>query len=556
MTTALRALDALHAAVGAARVLGLDVVRAESVRAEASARLRIAPDAYVAALVGGTGVGKSSLLNALAGQPVSTAGPRRPTTGRTVAWVPAGDEVTSRELRPLLEHLDVGTVVEHGGDLANVVILDLPDIDSLEPSHRAAVEAVLPKVDVVVWVTDPEKYADAVFHDTFLRDWMSRLDRQIVILNKADRLPPDAARSVVADLGSVLRRELPALQRHAPEIILTRAVAGAEEVGELRRWFGEAVDAKAVIVDRLVAGARTAIADLAGLAGVTATESRTGDERELPRPIIAPRQRERAIDAASNEVLRVVDLRGVERQAVASTRAQARRRGTGPIGLVTTAIYRATGRNRAAADPAGYLRAWRRRGGFAKAAEMVRSVITAALPAVPVALRSQYAATGRAGELEDRIGTSVDAVISRQRELEPPSSRFWPVFGLLQSANTLLLVAAAVWIVVWILARPEVASYDVPIPGPVPAPLALLTLGLVLGFVLARALSLHAGWLGRRWARRTTGAIRSAVHETVAIEAFASIDRLETARADLAKAWHEGGSMPPTAPEPTPRART
>ena len=39
-------------------------------------------------------------------------------------------------------------------------------------------EQLLPRVDAVIWVTDPEKYADAVLHDDFLRAWMVRLDSQ------------------------------------------------------------------------------------------------------------------------------------------------------------------------------------------------------------------------------------------------------------------------------------------------------------------------------------------------------------------------------------------
>ena len=46
----------------------------------------VRPDAYVLALVGGTGVGKSSIVNALAGETVTPAGVRRPTTSRAVAW--------------------------------------------------------------------------------------------------------------------------------------------------------------------------------------------------------------------------------------------------------------------------------------------------------------------------------------------------------------------------------------------------------------------------------------------------------------------------------------
>ena len=53
--------------------------------------------------------------------------------------------------------------------LANVAVLDLPDMDSVERTHRERVEELLPRVDAVAWVTDPEKYHDAVLHDDFLR---------------------------------------------------------------------------------------------------------------------------------------------------------------------------------------------------------------------------------------------------------------------------------------------------------------------------------------------------------------------------------------------------
>ena len=528
MTTALQALDALTAGIAAARVLELDVTRADAIRAEAAERLGIAPDAYVLALVGGTGVGKSSIINALAGETVSQAGVRRPTTSRAVAWVP-GASATDPSEAPLLQRFDADVVRGTGpSELGNVVVLDLPDIDSLEPANRAAVEAVLPKVDVVAWVTDPEKYADAVFHDTFLRNWLPRLDRQILLLNKADRLTPEAARSVEADLAAVLRREVPSLERRTPEVIATRATDGAEGVAELRRWLAEAVDAKAIVADRLVAGAAAALADLAGRAGVAAGPA---------GPLLSEGERGRVVDAAVTEVLRVVDLPGVERQAVAATRASARRRGTGPIGLVTTAIYRATGRNRASADPRGYLGGWRRRGSLARAGEVVRSAVNGVLPSVAPDLRAQYAAAARAGDLEQRIGASVDRVIARQPAFDPPTSRLWPVLALLQTANTVLLVLAAAWIVIWIIARPEVASYNLPILGPMPAPLVLLAIGVILGYVLARLLALHAGWLGRRWARRVSAAIKAAVAETVAADAFAGLARIEDARANLAGAW-------------------
>jgi hypothetical protein len=411
-----------------------------------------------------------------------------------------------------------------------VVILDLPDIDSLEAGHRAVVESLLPRIDVVAWVTDPEKYADAVLHDDFLRDWMGRLDRQIVILNKADRLDPEARATVEKDLQRIVPR---GRGTKPPEVISTSATGGEDGIQPLRRWLADAAEAKAVVAARLSAAARAALADLATAAGVT-----SGDVA----PLVPEGEQRRAIEGAVQDVLRVVDLPGAERQAVAATRARARRRGTGPLGILTASLYRFSGRQRKAADPAEHLRNWRGRGGLTRAAELVRRAIVDALPAVPPPLRARYAAAGEGRDLERRLEIALDRVVARHSDVEAPTSRFWPVIGLLQTANTLLLIIAAAWVVLWVIARPEVASYDLPVLGPVPAPMVLLFTGLAAGYILARLLSLHAGWIGRRWGRGLTGEVRRAVGDVVAADAFAPLARVEDARKRLGAAWRRGSA--------------
>jgi 50S ribosome-binding GTPase len=518
---ALRALAALNDGVAAARALGLDAAGAEAVAAEGAERLGIAPDAYVMALVGGTGVGKSTMLNALGGEELSPASARRPTTDSPVAWVAAS---AVDAVRPLLAHLGIDRPRTHvRADLERVVIVDLPDIDSLETEHRGIVEGLLPRIDVVAWVTDPEKYADAVLHDDFLRDWMPRLDRQVVLLNKVDRLAPDARNAVARDLALVVRR---VAGRDVP-VLTTAAVEGEAGITSLRTWLGEAAEAKAIVAARLGAAARAELARLAAAAGV-------GDSAE---PLVAQAAQRRAVEDARTEILRVIDLPGLEAHAVAATRARARRRGTGSIGLLTTAIYKVSGRERAAADPAGYLRGWRARGGLTRAAEVIRRTIADALPGVPPALRARYAAAGEGTDLERRVGDSIDRVVVRHADLEAPSSRFWPTIGLLQTANTLLLVFAVAWVILWVIARPEVASYDLPLLGPVPAPMVLLFTALAGGYIVARLLGLHAGFVGRRWARRISGDLRQAVADVLEAEAFAPLGRIESARTQLARAW-------------------
>lgn len=541
---ALAALDALGEGIAAARVLGLGVARAEAVAQEASERLGIAPDAYVVALIGGTGVGKSTILNGLAGEEVSPAGARRPTTAEPVAWVAAD---AADEVRPLLARLGVDRSRTHAkAELGRVVILDLPDVDSLEAGHRAVVEAVLPKIDVVAWVTDPEKYADAVLHDDFLRDWVARLDRQIVVLNKVDRLDAGALASVKRDLEGLLARAMPATgwrdrvggagrdgglgstRRTPPPVISTSAIEGEAGIAELRAWLADAAEAKAIVAARLTASARAALLELTTGAGVSLAEV---------TPLVPAAEQRRAIDGAVEEVLRVVDLPGAERQAIAATRARARRRGTGPVGLLTSAIYRFSGRQARVANPTTFLRGWRGRGGMTRAAELVRRAVVDALPGVPPGLRARYAAASEGRDLERRLEDALDRVVAREAQIEAPSSRVWPVIGLLQTANTLLLIFAVAWVVLWVIARPEVASYNLPVLGPVPAPMVLLFVALATGYVLARLLSLHAGWLGRRWARRVSKELRASIAGVVASDAFAPIDKIEAARASLAAAW-------------------
>jgi hypothetical protein len=93
-----------------------------------------------------------------------------------------------------------------------------------------------------------------------------------------------------------------------------------------------------------------------------------------------------------------------------------------------------------------------------------------------------------------------------------------------------------------VLLRPPVGSIDVPILGPIPVPFVLLAVGLITGFVLARLLALHAGFVGRRWAGRLAARLRTQVDAAVTDEAFAAVDRLEVARRALWVAAREAES--------------
>jgi len=112
----------------------------------------------VAAFFGGTGVGKSTLLNRLAGQPIARAGVERPTSREVSIYLHE-----SLHLRQLPEGFPVDRVrvARHADEKRRQVLwIDMPDIDSTEASNRDLVADWLPHIDVLIYVVSPERYRD------------------------------------------------------------------------------------------------------------------------------------------------------------------------------------------------------------------------------------------------------------------------------------------------------------------------------------------------------------------------------------------------------------
>jgi hypothetical protein len=91
----------------------------------------------------------------------------------------------------------------------------------------------------------------------------------------------------------------------------------------------------------------------------------------------------------------------------------------------------------------------------------------------------------------------------------------------------------AIWVALWVFVKFPVDSIVLPVIGQVPAPFVVLVVALAAGYVLARLLGLHAGWVGRRWAHRLAGDIQSNVEREVANSAFEVVDGIETERRAL-----------------------
>jgi len=134
--------------------------------------------------LGGTGVGKSSLLNALARETIASSSFRRPHTERVLIY-------RHEEAFPLprdeLHHIPWQEVTHRADAIKSLLLCDLPDFDSILTEHRAYVMAFLEHLDLLVWVTSPEKYADAGFYD-FLETTPKARQYFTFVLNKVDLL--------------------------------------------------------------------------------------------------------------------------------------------------------------------------------------------------------------------------------------------------------------------------------------------------------------------------------------------------------------------------------
>ncbi len=181
------------------------VAEARRVVQQVDQRLAFSGDDTVVALAGATGSGKSSVFNAIAGRQLAEPGVKRPTTSKALAayW---GAQPPSE----LLDWLAVPRrqVVDDGDPaLAGLVLLDLPDHDSLMTSHRVEVDRLVQLVDCLIWVVDPQKYADNALHERYLRPLADHAEVMMVVLNQADRLTPDQLDKTMKDLRALLRSE-------------------------------------------------------------------------------------------------------------------------------------------------------------------------------------------------------------------------------------------------------------------------------------------------------------------------------------------------------------
>lgn len=251
--------------------------RAQGVAAKAGERLRLSGDHTVVAFAGPTGSGKSSLFNEIAGIELSPTGVRRPTTAHALAcvWGPEGAQPLLDWLGiPRRQQLGRETVLDSGSQnaLDGLILLDLPDQDSTEVTHRLEVDRLVKLVDLLVWVVDPQKYADAALHEGYLRPLATHAPVTLCVFNQIDRIAPGAVQQCLADL----RKLLVADGLAGVEILATSAATDAG-IPALREALTTRVREKRAARERL-------LADVTSVAGELAEHCGDGKAADIDRP--------------------------------------------------------------------------------------------------------------------------------------------------------------------------------------------------------------------------------------------------------------------------------
>lgn len=427
-------LDALRELVGLSRTRLDSRTLAEAGRVldEAAARRKHSGQHTVVAIAGASGSGKSQLFNALAGVAISETGVRRPTTAAPIAcsWSDGAATLIDRlgipgrlRRRPLQSP-------EAEAQLRGLVLIDLPDHDSAAVQHREQVDRVLALVDAVIWVVDPEKYADAVLHERYLRPLAGHAEVMFVVLNQVDRLPGEAAHQVLDDLRRLLDEDGIALGEYGEPgaTVLALSALTGDGVGELRESLSQFVAERGAAARRISADLDAAAARL--------------------RPVYATGRRVGLSEEARDEFSdRLADAVGAVAAGEAAERAW-RRNANRACGTPWLRLWRwcqdradpPTGRLpvRAPADEESTARQ--------RVEQAVRTVADRAVYGLPApwAQAVREAAVRGAQGLPEALDEMAARAVTPARR--PPRPGWWPVAVLAQASMTILQVIGGLWL--------------------------------------------------------------------------------------------------------------
>ncbi|MDT3767689.1 50S ribosome-binding GTPase [Gleimia hominis] len=490
-------------------LLAEDERRLRQLNRNLQTRAALSADYAVVALLGATGVGKSSVFNQIFKADLATVGYQRPTTTAPLAACAPKEE--AGELLDWMQIKDRVLVPAEQTVAENVIVVDMPDIDSIDRKNRALVERLLQRVDVMVWVTSPQKYADDVLHNQFIKRFAKHSRDTVVILTHADTMTAEQAEQVRTDLARLVKNDGVTGAR----IVLTSARSG-EGTQELRMHLHDVARLAAKRGQRMHADLQEATELLA---------DRLADEQEI-EPVDAqalPTQ----ITKAAGEAM---DAPALSRRVAGAYRYRAGR-------YCHWLPFRIARRfthdplkdlKLGAVEPGGNPAA------RARLSQAMRSVLATYADSRPrIWGEKLLASTGSETELIDQMSE-----VTAQTDYHLPNRRgWWRAFNALQWVGWIVAAVGGLWLLGTVLAR-TVLLIDIGVPkyGIVPIPTWLLLSGLAWTLLVAACSYMCMRVAARRAGKRAANQLREELETLVRVRVWEPLRTEEERQQRIASA--------------------
>lgn len=528
-----------------------------------SQRRELSTEHTVIGFFGATGSGKSTLFNAIAGQNIALSAPTRPTTSTVQAaiWEAEGSEELldwlgiDKRVYPQTQALAAeeasggaaapNAVTEPAPGLFNrirravggrgemrtrtggLILLDMPDFDSVTTTNRDLAARMMRYVDVLVWVVDPQKYADAVIHRDFMVPLAASGAQALCVLNQADKLAPAEVPAVLASLTRLLQAE--GTEAHLLAAPIAVSARTGEGVDVLRDLLAQVAAAKSLSLQRTDAQLRATASQLrtyaggegAVLAGAYALEA----EQKLVKACYTSSQAEQVLQAATASYRRAAG----QHTGWILTRWTSRLKAD-PLRRLHLGQQDETKSTSKAEKSAGML---------GSDSENAPELVASSLPPLSAAQKAGMANAVRqyskqmAARIDEPWKRSMkEAALSREAELPELLERDmmridyglgrtrapWVIFNTLQWIALLSALVGVGWLtLISGMAYLQIQLPPAPTPegSPVPLPTLLLLLGILLGIASAGVGRLLTAMGSRYYARKLRGRLQTGVEKAV-----------------------------------------
>ena len=540
-----------------------------------SQRRELSTEHTVIGFFGATGSGKSTLFNAIAGQNIALSAPTRPTTSTVQAaiWEAEGSEELldwlgiDKRVYPQTQALAAegeasdgngagkhnkaggaaapNAVIEPAPGLFNrirravggrgeirtrtggLILLDMPDFDSVTTTNRDLAARMMRYVDVLVWVVDPQKYADAVIHRDFMVPLAASGAQALCVLNQADKLAPAEVPAVLASLTRLLQAE--GTEAHLLAAPIAVSARTGEGVDVLRDLLAQVAAAKSLSLQRTDAQLHATASQLrtyAGgegtvLAGAYALEA----EQKLVKACYTSSQAEQVLQAATASYRRTAG----QHTGWILTRWMSRLKAD-PLRRLHLGQQEETKSASKAEKSAGML---------GSDSENAPELVASSLPPLSAAQKAGMANAVRqyskqmAARIDEPWKRSMkEAALSREAELPELLERDmvridyglgrtrapWVIFNALQWIALLSALVGVGWLtLISGMAYLQIQLPPAPTPegSPVPLPTLLLLLGVLLGIASAGVGRLLTAMGSRYYARKLRGRLQTGVEKAV-----------------------------------------